>query len=403
VAKRKGSKKRKGGAFVSLSASQSERLKELLAHPALMDPGDIRAALPDSALARAYVERMPAGDPALIPLLISIREAFPEKDVQKAVRRTSFRCRQQGVHVPDAPESNDGILRKGPADGEPFAFLSPLDGMGSRGVLFGIPRAPSGYELGVALTDDQDGILQFAGGSFSKKKALGARDEFLGEFSYNVETSLGHAVSVLERCHRAKPDAPGASDYLRARPWILDRVSLPEAPAAYELIDREELSAQPFTAVMAVRLLEHELLAAWFLDPADVSPLLEDIREAEESPIVLSEDQHENRVEEVKRDWIRKTFPPAKRGLFRERLEETAYIFHRLGHEEEARFALLAAHSLEEEDSLFLENPFLRLLLERTLALLQEAPKVESGPLGSDTGSVPSEEDGSSSSGIIIP
>jgi len=403
VAKRKGPKKKKGAGAGALTPSQSERLKELLAHPEHMHAADIRDALPDAVLARAYVERMPADDPGLIPILTAIRDAFPEKTVQKAVRRTAFRFEQQGAHVPAAPESDSAGLRPNAPQGEPFAFLSPLDGMGSRGVLLGLPRAPSGYELGVALTHDEAGILQFAGGSFSKKKAMGARNEFLEEFSYNVETSLEHAVSVLERSHRANPEAPGAAPYLRARPWILDRVTLPETPAAYELIDREELLDQTFTAGMAIRLLQQELLAAWFLDPDEVRALIEDIREAERSPIVLSDDQQDNRIEEIKREWVREKFTPAKRGIFRERLEETAYILHRRGHEEEARFALLAAQSLEEEDSLFDINPFLRLLLERTLDLLREAPGTETGSPGSETGHAPSEDEGSSSSGIIIP
>ena len=157
MAKKKRPKKKKRRASSPLSPDQSVHLNELLAHPERMDPGDIRAVLPDPALALAYVERMPADDPDLVPVLLSIRDAFSEKDVQKAVRRTAFRLEQQGVHVPAAPKPESGVLGKATEQGEPFAFLSPLDGMGARGVLIGIPRAPSGYELGVALTSDQAG------------------------------------------------------------------------------------------------------------------------------------------------------------------------------------------------------------------------------------------------------
>ena len=403
MAKKKGTKRKKGRTTPSLPPEQSARLKDLLARPDLLDPSDIREAFAEPGMARALVDGLPAGDPELVPLLVSIREAFPEKEVQKAIRRTAFRFQQQGVTVPAAVETGGSILRKAPQQGEPFAILSPLDDMSAQGVLLALPREPMGYELGVGVASDEAGLLQFAGGTFSKKKALGARDEFREESPLNVEASIGHAVSILERAYRAEPNAPGTAHYLRIRPWLLDRVSLPEAPAAYELIDEEELSGRPFTESMAARLFEHDFLTAWFLKPETTTPLIEEIRKAEESPIVLSGDRQEGRIEEIKQEWIREYFDEARRSLFRQRLEETAFVLHRVGDEEEARIALLAARSLEEEDSRFHTNPFLRLLVERSLSLFQEEPgMVGDLPVpGPETVSSGDEED--PSPGIIIP
>jgi hypothetical protein len=348
-------------------------LEALLADPARIDTEDIRSSLPDPALAAAFLERLPADDPDLVPVLAAVREGFQEKPVQKAARRAAFRFEQRGVQVPpgDAREERAVLRSPGPDAGEAFAMLSPVDSVGARGVLLGIPRPTRGMELAVALTSDENGILQFAGGTFSKKKVLGARDDFQADFSHAVPAPPEHAVAVLEQAHQAKPGAPGSADYLRARPWILDRITPSEESPARGLIPDEEVTGRPFTDSMAARLLDHDILAFWMADLRDTRSLADQIREVEESPIVLSEDQKERRVDEIVRTWIRDQFTEEKRARIAHRLEETAYVFHRLGEEETGRLARVAARSLMDGEPSLDVHPFLRALTARTLAVFQ--------------------------------
>lgn len=402
MAKKKGSKKKKRRSLPPLSPDQSERLESALEAPERIALDTVRANLPDDAVAAAFLERLPAGDPALVPVLTAVRDAFPEKSVQKAARKAAFRFEQRGTAVPRSPSAEEPAVRfQGTAEqGQPFAFLTPTDGIGVRGVLLALPRAPKGIELGAALVSDEAGILQYAGGTFSKKKAALARDDFLKEFDHVVPASPEHALSVLEQAQRAKPDAPGSAPYLQARPWLLDRITPAEESPARTLIPVEE-EDRVFTESMAARLLGHEILAPWMVDPREARSLAEEVREAENSPIHLSEDQQERRIDEIKRAWIRDHFFGDRRERLRLRLEETAYVLHHLNDPELARLARIAARSLQDPESPFDVHPLLRLMTERTVSLfhmgLEEAGFLEEsgGEADPDTGDGPS--------GLIIP
>jgi hypothetical protein len=403
VAKKKGPRKRRDRSAVPLTPEQRERLEALMTDPARVDTEDIRSSLPDPTLAAAFLERLPADDPDLIPVLTAVREAFEEKSVRKAARKTAFRFEQRGLPVPEGPSREGPVLHRAALDEEePFAFLSPADALGVRGVLFGIPRAPRGIELGAALVSDEEGILQYAGGTFGKKKALRARDDFLEGFQHVVPATPEHAVSVLERAHRTKPEAPGGALYLQARPWILGRVDPAGSPPLPELVAEEDVTGQPFTEAMAGRLLEHEILAHWMADPREASTLAEEIRGAEESPIHLSDDQRERRIDEIIRAWIREHFSGPQRERIAHRLKETAYVLHRLGDEELARLAFIGARSLEERETALDVHPLLRALTARTLGLFQAGAD---GASGKDEPDQDPEDDGRGSppSGLIIP
>ncbi len=403
MAKKKGSRKKKRSSLPPLSPDQSERLKIALEAPERIDTSDVRASLPDAAVAAAFLERLPAGGPALVPVLTAVRDAFPEKSVRKAARKAAFRFEQQGTDVPPSPSSEAPVLRfQGtPEQGRPFAFLTPTDGIGVRGVLLALPKAPKGIELGAALVSDEAGILQYTGGAFSKKKAALARDDFLEGFEHVVPASPEHALSVLEQAQRAKPDAPGTAAYLRARPWLLDRITPAKEPPAGTLIPVEGEDGRVFTESMAVRLLGHEILTSWMVDPREAQSLAEDIREAENSPIHLSEDQQDRRIDEIKRAWIPDHFSGDRRERLRLRLEETAYVLHHLGDPELARLARIAARSLEAPESLFDAHPLLRLMTERTLLLFHRG--LEDAGFPEETGGEAAPDTDEKPSGIIIP
>lgn len=404
MAKRKGSKKKKPRTGPSLSSDHRKLLEQLLSKPESIDIADVGNSLPDSTLAAAFLERLPSGDPGLVSILVAVRNHFHEKSVQKAARKAAFRFEQQGIPVPSSARDEPSVLRPTTSDqGEPFAFLTPMDGHGVRGLLLGLPRPPKGLELGAALAGDEDGILQYAGGTFSNKKARGARDDFMAEFQHVVPASAEHTVAVLERAYRAKPNAPGGAAYLQARPWILDRISPAETPPARELFSEEELNTQPFTESMAARLLSHEILSSWMVDPRRAQSLAEEVEEAEASPIHLSEDQLDRRIYEIKKAWIEDYFSGPMRERLEHRLEETAYILYHLKAPELAHLALVASRSLEAPESLLDTHPLLRMMTEKTLALLQGDPEDPSLPGESGQGTDSGPDEPPPPSGIIIP
>jgi hypothetical protein len=111
---------------------------------------------------------------------------------------------------------------------------------------------------------------------------------------------------------------------------------------------------------------------SWIVEAEKLKSLAEEISKADKSPILVSDSQKTDRVEEVKQAEIDELYPDAKRVTLRRRLEEMAYVFYRLEEEEFARLALSAAVSLEKKETIFGANPFLKALVERSLMYFEQ-------------------------------
>lgn len=111
---------------------------------------------------------------------------------------------------------------------------------------------------------------------------------------------------------------------------------------------------------------------------------MEEIQKTEESPIFISEAQKTDRLDEIKEKAVTELYPESKRALLKYRLEETAYVFFKLGEEDYARLSLLAALSLDKTDSILGVNPFLKTLVERTLDLYFKSIKEMERPEGTE-------------------
>ena len=151
--------------------------------------------------------------------------------------------------------------------------------------------------------------------------------------------------------------------------WTLFTASLLERPTIYDFIPKEELSQDSLTDSRVQKLLDHKLLESWIVQAEEIRPIMEEIQNTEESPILVSEAQKTARIEEIKEKAVTDLYPEPKRDLIKHRLEETAYVFFKLGEDEYARLSLTAALSLDKEDSILGVNPFLKAFVERSLNL----------------------------------
>ena len=162
-----------------------------------------------------------------------------------------------------------------------------------------------------------------------------------------------------------------------------------DRPPIYDFIPEENLSQDTLTDSPLQKLLNHELLRSWVVQPEEIRPLMEEIQKTKESPIYLSELQKTERINEIKEKAVTELYPESKRDLLKNRLEETAFVFFQLGEEEFARLALVAAHSLNKKDSLFGVNPFLKAIVERTLDLYFQGTEEMEGPEGEEEDTAP--------------
>lgn len=383
MSKKKKQRKKKAPEKTLLSPEEEVRLKTLLENLQDIDPTKIGEQIQSPEVAQALLKKIPPEHPNTVPILVSIREAFDQKGVQKEIKRALFKLERKGVQIPEAdqPEKTPFLMKR-TESAEPNIHVGPVDGSGGRVLFMALPRIPKGYDIGMGLVNDEEGFLEFVSGTYSKKQMKEVKALFFEQVSPLVETSLSHAATILEGIHGQEGSGrvDATNNYLQLRPLILDKTSLLERPAIYDFIPPEELLQESFTDSRIQKLLNHKLLETWVVPPEDIRPLMEEIQKTEESPIFISEAQKAARINELIEKALDELYPESKRALLKNRLEETAYVFFKLEEEEYARLSLAAALSLDKKDSILGVNPFVKALLQRTLDLFFKSIKEMAQP-----------------------
>jgi hypothetical protein len=383
--------KSKTNGFGALGPEDADRLRSILEHPSEIDPQSLAERIPNEQVALAFIEGIPLGDPGALEFVRTVQQAFPQKEVQKAAKRTLFRLKQKGVEVPGREGESQTVFVAGrPEEApEPSAFLSPPDGIGGRAVLLMVPRVPAGIDLAMGIVSDEKGLIEFVLGRYSRKKAREMKEVFFQVMPHLIETTVSHAATVLESCYHEGSESPRqAEEYLKIRPWLLQEIPTRNTPPVYDLIPEKPPIEGAMTASRVEKLMGHEWMKSWIITPEDIKPLVEEMQKTEESPILISGGQKSSRKEDLKETFVKEYYTEERKKRLKSRLEEIAYLLRQGGEEEYARLALGAALSLDEKDSGFQANPFLRNLVERTLAYFggaEPAPgdaKVEERPSG---------------------
>ena len=390
MGKKRKPKKKKSQNLIKISPEEEIVLNSLLENLSDVYLNDIKQQISSPQIAGALLERLSINDPASANIILAIRDAFDEKIVQKTVKKTIFRFKQKGIAFPDLepPKETPFLIKKTDKD-EPAAYLGPIDGFGNRGIFIILPQIPKGIDIGMGILNDEEGIIQFISGQYSKKRMREVRDFFFEQVGTMVESTLPHAATILERTYnRTKPGFEESSrDYLQLRPWILENISLLDQSIIYDFIPPESVSNEILTDSRIDKLLGHELMESWIIKPEEIKPLFEKIVEVEESRILVSEAQKLDRVKEIKDQSLNQLFPDPKRSIIKERLEEMAYIFLKMGEEEYTRLCLISASSLDAKDSILSINPFLKAIVEQSLDYYQKASREadESGDMDEDS------------------
>ncbi len=397
MGKKKRPKKRKSQDLPKLSSEEEIVLNSLLGNLKDINLNNIDQQIPSPQLACALIERLPIDAPESVDIILAMRKAFNEKAVQKTIKKTIFKFKQKGITFPDLEPSKETpfLIKKTDKD-EPTAYLGPIDGFGNRGIFITLPQIPKSMDIGLGILNDEDGIIQFILGRYSKRRMRELKDFFFEQVGTMVESSLPHAATILEKTYNRNKlgQAKSSNDYLQLRPWILENIPLLDQSFIYDFIPFESVSNEILIDSQIDKLLGHELMESWIIMPEEIKPLLEKVLEVEESRILVSEVQKLERIKEIKDKAVAQLFPDSKRAIIKDRLEEMAYIFFKLDEKDYTRLSLISAASLSEKDSILNVNPFFKAMVERSLDYYQKAS--EEDDASKDRGK-------DSSSSIIIP
>jgi hypothetical protein len=329
---------------------------------------------------------------AVPPLLAALFGQSPDKKRRKALKRALHVLRTRGVPVPEdlLPREEPGT----PAPGETptlLAQFSQVFGNGERYVILDGPREVLGGNLLLARLSDQQGFRECHLLSLTRKQREEVWEEFRSQGLTEWATApAGYALRLLEEALAHTPDGePSRETYYPLRETLWRHIGRPEeTPAPEELLPVLTPGERSGFLEQSRSLATNELCRTWLPSFAEITPWVEKLKEAQDTPLVLSEQQQRVRQEGVLDEATAALFPPETRPRWGRRLLEMAYFLDLLGRGEQARAAQVAGEDLlsGERSALAGENPFLQELVRLALMLAweyykQKEPQPQPSPL----------------------
>jgi hypothetical protein len=315
---------------------------------------------------------------AVPPLLAALFGQNADKERRKALKRALHVLQTRGVPVPAdlLPREEPGS----PAPGELPALLaqiSPVFGNGERYVILDGPREVLGGNLLLARLSDQHGFKECHPLSLTRKQREEVWKEFRSQGLTEWATAPpGYALRLLEEALALTPDGePSREAYLPLRETLWRQLGRPEeTPSLKELLPDLTPGERCGSPEQSRSLATSELCRTWLPSFAEVTPWVEKLKETQDSPLVLTEQQQRMRQEGVLDEATAALFPPETRARWGRRLLEMAYFLDLSNRSEQARAAQATGEELlsGEKSSLAGENPFLQELVRYALMLAWE-------------------------------
>jgi hypothetical protein len=304
-------------------------------------------------------------------------EEFEEKKVRKIIKRSLYRLKYKGVAIEESPsDKGKPVLHPFQAE-SPKGYGSPIDSLGQRLLILVIPHAGRGWAVLQGVISDTKGIVDFSGEEMTRKGLRSFLQEVQEKNPFPlVEVEPSYVAFLLEQSQRLslQKGSSSSQDFLRSKNEIDPIKKEYDRPLIYSHLQVEELKENDRILRGSGDLFKSDLFASWGIPEEEIRPYADAVWEAEESKIVLSQAQKEARFQEIYQRALSDLFTEEKRGLYKKRLEEMAYVLFQLKREEEARMSVAAAIDLEKPLNPIQPNPFLFQLVVRSIfTLLAEA------------------------------
>jgi hypothetical protein len=315
--------------------------------------------------------------PGVPELLAALFGVNPDKPRRKALKRALHLLKTRGVPVPEDLLPREGAVSlRTPGRGPALAYISQVLGNGGRYVILEGPKEVLGGNFLVSLVSDQEGIQECHLLSIKSRQ----RQEFWDHFREQglaewATPPPAYAVRLLEETNDLKPDAEGASRYRSLKPRIFQEWGRPEeAPELEALLPPLNPGEQSRLRDQSRELARHPLFLSWLPGPEELAPWLNKLREVQQSPLVLSDQQRQARMGDVVDEAVLALYPPETRERWRHRLLDMTYFLDLRGQGPEGRLAQAAAQDLARgsRGPLAGENPFLQALVWEALKMALE-------------------------------
>ena len=323
----------------------------------------VLAATPPDVLDTTLRELADARGAAALPVLVALGDGR-HGGVRRAARRALYRLAQRGIAA--APKAPRPVVERA----EPRAvraWVSAVDGTGSRALWIVFEGAFGGLELCSLIVNDTAGILEVAGGGITKKRLEGELAALRADQKLPwLQTAPDAARSLVAEAlaiHRAEGTTPATGFARWERRFDGVTVHPPPAPPA---------DPDPALVDRGAEVLEVPESTGWFLEPGDVQGDALERLQAQESRLVVSDQAKGEREEALITRVVEREMSGPQRERWARRLLEQALIFDATGRAALAEIARAAAGALVHRAEGVASQPFARGLARRALDVAGE-------------------------------
>ncbi|HXJ81639.1 MAG TPA: hypothetical protein VMS64_23515 [Candidatus Methylomirabilis sp.] len=298
------------------------------------------------------------------PLLRAMADGARAKATRKAAKRAIYRLAQAGVTVASSAGTSAGPVIKRHVERAIRAWVSGIDGTGSRAAWILFEGGLGGQlQLCSLILNDEVGVLEAAGGSITRKR-LEAELRRLREHQklpwVEIEPTRACALVSEALALHARIGTGPPPEFERWRRFFAELPAAPETPP-------ERGEADPSLVERSAELLELPELAGWFVDPGLISEDALALLQARESRLVVSNQIKAEREAAIVDAVIDEQFTPEIRHRWARRLAEMASVFRSTGREETARLAASVEAALADDSRVARHIPFVKQLAMRGL------------------------------------
>jgi len=300
------------------------------------------------------------------------------REIAKDLKRALHRLKSKGLEVKEAVDPQQGVAFtmaiESSAPDRAQAYITSVDGQGSRLLWVLWPSTSGGNRLLQAVVEDAGGLIKADLISVSRNEFRAHLERLRSNPALlvgriEVEGAARELASAARRSTAQGAELPVAyEDWAKmatSSGLSVDEGSEGVPAPIFEHIIAAEVEGRGDLVDAAIELLREPYFSSWAVTGAAVDRAVEEIREAERSTVMINEEQRQTRMQEALRGAVEESFDEETKRTYRRRLEAMAGMLWDESGEDAARQALAAAVGFTTVGDLFAHHAFARALVHR--------------------------------------